>query len=213
MGSSSSKPVRSAANTVSRRQYPKQPTSPPTASPSATVQAQRSRAQPPPRPSREPQTSPQDQTIQSNEQASQVKSNGMLYPTWSCGARAQERSEQNNKRIKKNVTNQTKTNSHRHGRPRSPIRRLPPIHRPRDSRPDILPLEHLRPFRSSSHPAEPIPNPLPQCILQSIAPGGKCASADYRSRREGSRGVRATESWGTGVFGCVDDSSGYLDAR
>ncbi|KAL2870227.1 uncharacterized protein BJX67DRAFT_344954 [Aspergillus lucknowensis] len=52
MGSSASKPVRSAAQAVSRRQYPKQPATP---SPPSTT-APRSQRPPPPPPSREPTT-------------------------------------------------------------------------------------------------------------------------------------------------------------
>lgn len=164
MGSSSSKPVRSAANTVSRRQYPKQPTSPPTASPSATVQAQQSRAQPPPRPSREPQTSPQDQTIQSNEQASQVKSSGRFYSTWCCGARAQEKaSKAKQQDDRQNVTNQNQKqqpstwtaaipNSLPPSDPSAPS--LPPRHTPTRA-PSTLP-QQQPPSRTHPRPSSPM---------------------------------------------------------
>ncbi|KAL4784815.1 hypothetical protein BJX76DRAFT_356675 [Aspergillus varians] len=81
MGSSASKPVRSAAQAASRRQYPKQPptASPATASPSPAATAPR---QPPPPPpssaSREPKIQPRTPapgpTYHSKEKASTEKS-------------------------------------------------------------------------------------------------------------------------------------------
>ena len=74
MGSSSSKPVRSAAQAVSRRQYPKQPSplpstpKPPSPSPASA-----------PRPQKEPETktrAPTGPTYHSKEQPSLTKSNG-----------------------------------------------------------------------------------------------------------------------------------------
>lgn len=61
MGASSSKPARSAAQAVSRRQYPKQPVSPPTSSPAQPPPASkptRQQPQPPRQPSRPPPAGP-----------------------------------------------------------------------------------------------------------------------------------------------------------
>ncbi|GAB1204356.1 hypothetical protein APSETT445_003009 [Aspergillus pseudonomiae] len=75
MGSSSSKPVRSAAQAVSRRQYPKQPSplpstpKPPSPSPASA-----------PRPQKEPETktrAPTGPTYHSKEQPSLTKSNAI----------------------------------------------------------------------------------------------------------------------------------------
>lgn len=79
MGSASSKPARSAANAVSRRQYPKQPTAPPTAAPSAAAKAAKPqpRAQAPPQLQREPEPS-QGPVYHPKERASGVKSSGTL---------------------------------------------------------------------------------------------------------------------------------------
>lgn len=79
MGSASSKPARSAAKAVSRRQYPKQPTAPPRAAPSAAAKAAQPqpRAQAPPHLEREPEPS-QGPTYHPKEQAPGVKSSGTL---------------------------------------------------------------------------------------------------------------------------------------
>ncbi|PWY66970.1 hypothetical protein BO83DRAFT_419416 [Aspergillus eucalypticola CBS 122712] len=64
MGASSSKPARSAAQAVSRRQYPKQPVSPPTSSPaqppaaSKPTKQQQPSPQPQPQPPRQPSRAP-----------------------------------------------------------------------------------------------------------------------------------------------------------
>ncbi|KAL4885542.1 hypothetical protein BJY04DRAFT_214338 [Aspergillus karnatakaensis] len=91
MGSSASKPARSAAQAATRRQYPKQP-SPSTASPASRPQPQRAQPQPqPPRPSpvsrkpkapaqAPPQTPTQGPVYHSKEKASTEKSSGTPYP-------------------------------------------------------------------------------------------------------------------------------------
>lgn len=75
MGSSSSKPVRSAAQAVSRRQYPKQPSTLPS-TPSKPPSPGPASA---PRPPKEPETktrAPTGPTYHSKEQPSLTKSNG-----------------------------------------------------------------------------------------------------------------------------------------
>ncbi|PLB54632.1 hypothetical protein P170DRAFT_505365 [Aspergillus steynii IBT 23096] len=69
MGASSSKPVRSAAQAASRRQYPKQP--------SPTTSAPSSAPTPPPKTHRAPETSHAGPTYHSKEQPSLVKSNAI----------------------------------------------------------------------------------------------------------------------------------------
>ncbi|EYE99754.1 uncharacterized protein EURHEDRAFT_407752 [Aspergillus ruber CBS 135680] len=78
MGSASSKPARSAANAVSKRQYPKQPTAPPTAAPSAAAKAAQPqpRAQAPSQLQREPKPN-QGPTYHPKERASGVKSSAI----------------------------------------------------------------------------------------------------------------------------------------
>ncbi|ODM23326.1 hypothetical protein SI65_00915 [Aspergillus cristatus] len=78
MGSASSKPARSAANAVSRRQYPKQPTAPPTAAPSAAAKAAQPqpRTQAPPHLEREPEPS-QGPTYHPKERPAGVKSSAI----------------------------------------------------------------------------------------------------------------------------------------
>lgn len=76
MGASSSKPARSAAQAVSRRQYPKQPVSPPTSSPAQPPPASkptRQQPQPPRQPSRPPPAGP---TYHSKEPPSLERSSG-----------------------------------------------------------------------------------------------------------------------------------------
>ncbi|GKZ37285.1 hypothetical protein AbraIFM66950_008770 [Aspergillus brasiliensis] len=82
MGASSSKPARSAAQAVSRRQYPKQPVSPPTSSPAQPPRAsklprqqqQQQQPQPPRQPSRPPPTGP---TYHSKEPPSTERSSAI----------------------------------------------------------------------------------------------------------------------------------------
>ncbi|KAG2420863.1 hypothetical protein HFD88_000477 [Aspergillus terreus] len=68
MGSSSSKPVRSAAQAASRRQYPKQPTATPPPRPSPAA---------PPKPRQAPESAPRGPTYHSKEQPSTIKSAGI----------------------------------------------------------------------------------------------------------------------------------------
>ena len=85
MGSSASKPAKSAANMVSRRQYPKQPT-PATAAPSAAKVAAHPQSRAPPQAQQPPQQPPrgeapassQGPVYHSNEKASLNKSSGMF---------------------------------------------------------------------------------------------------------------------------------------
>ncbi|KAF9885816.1 hypothetical protein FE257_012287 [Aspergillus nanangensis] len=82
MGSASSKPARSAAQAVSRRQYPKQPsmtTPPPRAAPpkAAPPQAAPTAAAPVRPPPNAPQPTPQGPTYHSKEPPSTVKSNAI----------------------------------------------------------------------------------------------------------------------------------------
>lgn len=93
MGSQFSKPVRSAANTISRRQYPKQPSAPTTAAPNAAQNAAQPESRnPPSSPSppppfysspKEPQTS-QGPVVHSKEEPSSVKSDGMGSLNLTC---------------------------------------------------------------------------------------------------------------------------------
>ncbi|BCS21008.1 uncharacterized protein APUU_21440S [Aspergillus puulaauensis] len=84
MGSSASKPARSAAQAASRRQYPKQPAAPSPATASQSPAANAPRRPPPPAPSpasREPnippQTPAQGPTYHSKEKASTEKSSAI----------------------------------------------------------------------------------------------------------------------------------------
>ncbi|KAL4922529.1 hypothetical protein BDW62DRAFT_54675 [Aspergillus aurantiobrunneus] len=84
MGSSTSKPARSAAQAATRRQYPKQPSasSPATASPSPSATTTQRPPPPPPSPASHepkipPQTSSQGPTYHSKEQASTEKSSAI----------------------------------------------------------------------------------------------------------------------------------------
>lgn len=196
MGATASKPARSAASAASRRQYPK------TASPGTT------KATPTPTPIN--QSLPKQEagpTYHSKEQASASRSEGISYPLL----------------LRNSNSYADILNSNWPRRPRSPFRRLTTLHRPRNTKPYILPLQHIQ-----SIPPLPSSKPtssntirqskskwwrrnalrLPRRKQQSRTPGAFISQPNHKSRRTRTRVLRKAESSRQGISGCYDYSAG-----